>query len=143
MCKVYGTNSLNELYISREFPFPPNFWQSWGAVGECKPKNPLWWVWIFSGNHTLLKNEKLLVTWYFCRVYFAVKFIKAVSVYQYRPASPNTCVLNGVTNFKVSLHRSSFNFFLLSVDMVSGFNVATVNHDSRIDWLEVNMTLLL
>ena len=27
--------------------------------------------------------------------------------------------------------------------MVTGFNVATVNHDSRIDWLEVRITLLL
>ena len=25
-----------------------------------------------------------------------------------------------------------------SVDMLTGFNIATVNHDSRIDWLEVS-----
>ena len=31
------------------------------------------------------------------------------------------------------------NFFVfLSVDMLTGFNIATVNHDSRIDWLEVS-----
>ena len=31
----------------------------------------------------------------------------------------------------------TFLFYVFSVDLVSGFNVATVNHDSRIDWLEV------
>ena len=31
----------------------------------------------------------------------------------------------------------------LPVDLVSGFNIATVNHDSRIDWLEVRITPLI
>ena len=33
-------------------------------------------------------------------------------------------------------------FFIFVVDLVSGFNVATVNHDSRIDWLEVRITCI-
>ena len=30
------------------------------------------------------------------------------------------------------------NNIFFSVDMLTGFNIATVNHDSRIDWLEVS-----
>ena len=36
----------------------------------------------------------------------------------------------------------TFLFYVFSVDLVSGFNVATVNHDSRIDWLEVRHWLI-
>ena len=36
------------------------------------------------------------------------------------------------------------NFFIfLSVDMLTGFNIATVNHDSRIDWLEVSNSIII
>ena len=36
----------------------------------------------------------------------------------------------------------TFLFYNFSVDLVSGFNIATVNHDSRIDWLEVRHWLI-
>ena len=36
----------------------------------------------------------------------------------------------------------TFLFYIFSVDLVSGFNIATVNHDSRIDWLEVRHSLI-
>lgn len=31
--------------------------------------------------------------------------------------------------------------FFSPVDLISGFNTATVNHDARIDWLEVRIIL--
>ena len=40
-------------------------------------------------------------------------------------------------------YDNNFSFFcVFSVDLVSGFNIATVNHDSRIDWLEVRHWLI-
>ena len=44
--------------------------------------------------------------------------------------------------FWVTDKRKFIYFFIFPVDLISGFNVATVNHDSRIDWLEVRITLL-
>ena len=44
--------------------------------------------------------------------------------------------------FELQMQNNNF-FIFLSVDMITGFNIATVNHDSRIDWLEVSDIIII